>query len=98
MLNASVVEEHGLYQVNTPVDITFTFDCFGASLCAVDVVPAGALLNPAILKARRENCLSQGVEIAPQLWDRMAAAARAVLVPATKQSRELGAGGGDAND
>ncbi|MBC8240237.1 MAG: hypothetical protein H8E30_07145 [Alphaproteobacteria bacterium] len=48
-LNASGVEEQGLYQMNTPVDITVTCDCDGAALRAGDGAPAGALLNPAIL-------------------------------------------------
>jgi len=87
-----------LCQMSTPTDISVTFDNDGAALRAKENAPVGNLLNPDVLKVRRETCLAEGIEIAPQLWDRVATAARAVLVPATKHSRELGAGGGDAND
>jgi len=87
-----------LCDVSAPVDVGITFDREGAALRAGEEVPAGALVSPQTLKAGREIRLGNGVEIGQPLWDRMAEAARAVLVPATEQSRELGAGGGDAND
>jgi hypothetical protein len=97
-IDASAVGGNGLCHVTTPTDISVTFDNDGAALRAAENAPVGNLLNPDLLKERRETCLAEGIEIAPQLWDRMATCALAVLVPATKHSRELGAGGGDAND
>ena len=93
-------EEAGqdICDIATPVDIIITFDRAGAALRAGEGAPDGRLLSPDILKKRRAACLAHGVEIAQPLWDRMATAARAVLVPASRHSRELGAGGGDAND
>lgn len=87
-----------LCDTQNPVDVTVSFDANGAALRAGNDAPVGHLLNPEKLKARRDTCLSEGIEVAPELWDRMQASAKVVLVPATEQSRELGAGGGDAND
>lgn len=87
-----------LCDVSTTTDVTIMFDCDGAALRAGEGAPVGYLLNPEKLKARREKCLAEGIPVGSDLWDRMQAAARSVLVPATEQSRELGAGGGDAND
>lgn len=97
-VDTPATEEQGLCDLSALVDITVTFDTDGAALRAGDGVPVGALLNPEKLRARRTRCLDQGVEIEVSLWDRMVTAARTVLVPTTQQSRELGAGGGDAND
>lgn len=87
-----------LCDTQDPVDVVIAFDAQGAALRAGDNAPVGHLLNPEKLKARRDACLSEGIEIADDLWDRMQSAAKVVLVPATEQSREQGAGGGDAND
>jgi len=87
-----------LCDVQTVVDMTITFDADGAALRAGEGAPVGYLLNPDTMRARREKCLAEGIEVSSDLWDRMQAAARSVLVPATEQSRESGAGGGDAND
>ncbi|NQV45856.1 MAG: hypothetical protein HQ501_13175 [Rhodospirillales bacterium] len=87
-----------LCDVSTPVNVTITFDREGAALRAGEDAPDGGVMSPDMLKTHRAACLANGVEIAQPLWDRMATAARAVLVPASKQSRELGAGGGNAND
>ncbi len=90
--------EQALCDVTGTVDVTITFDRDGADLRAEDDAPEGKLLSPATLKERHMQCLANGIEVDQALWDRMQKTARVVLVPATELSREMGAGGGDAND
>jgi len=87
-----------LFNVDTPFDVTVTFDYDGAALRAEEDAPPGELLSPNTLKARRAATLAHGVDVTPELWSRMADAARAVLVPTTALSHNSGAGGGNAND
>jgi len=56
------------------------------------------VIDAATLDAALQLSLSAGITVDDAAWQRVAAVAARVLVPATSDSRARGAGGGDANE
>ena len=50
------------------------------------------------LARRAAHCLTHGIKVPEPLWTRLLAFAKRTLVPATRESRERGAGAGGGND
>ncbi|MBT3556128.1 MAG: DUF3726 domain-containing protein [Rhodospirillales bacterium] len=82
-----------LNDVTTRCDAKVIYDPQGNS-----GAPVGQLLTAQQIDTRRQDCLAHGTEVDKAQWAELVQMSRAVLVPDSAESREHGAGGGDAND
>jgi hypothetical protein len=79
-----------------PVEVRVTGR--GSAVRGAERVRRTQVIDAETLDAALRRTLTAGIQVEDALWSRIAAVAQRVLVPASEESRERGAGGGDAND